>query len=438
MILARPILGHGAGTFVDAYPLFHVRAPSEAIWNAAHNSYLQAAAELGIPVVVILFLTIGSALVFIVRRLVRRKEPAPVAIAAISAVAAVAVHSTVDFSLQFQAVGLTLVALLGAGLGEAMVLSYEPKRAPQLARSSRSFMATAAGRAETTYVTLARIGSPGDQAPPILHVTKSRSNIPAVVSDSDVTPQHEEGGQWGASQVLPKGTPDRLYVFGDVHGRLDLLTQVKAAIARDRDRAPVSQTVVVGLGDYVDRGGNSKGVIDALIAGFDCPSITLRGNHEQMLLNFLSKPGRVGRQWIQCGALETLRSYGVDTNLDMASKLCFQTLRNRLVKAMPPDHLAFLQGTKTSYQTDRYFFAHAGARPGIRLEDQDDKDLLWIKEGFSDGDADFEKVIIHGHTPVDKPYFGKFRINLDTGAYVTNQLSCLVIEEGRYRLLEIQ
>jgi serine/threonine protein phosphatase 1 len=435
MILARPILGHGAGTFVDAYPLFHGRSLPAAVWNAAHNSYLQAAAELGLPVFFILALTVGSAVVFIVRRVVRRTEPAPVAIAAIGVMAAVGVHAMVDFSLQFQAIGLTVAALIGAGLGDAMVLSYEARPTTQPVRAAVPLSLATASTAPpvTTYVRFARTEPASNPTFPSEGISKTAPKSGALEVESEFSLQHD-----GADlQAALNGVPERLYVFGDVHGRLDLLTRLKAAIDRDRDSVAACPTVVVGLGDYIDRGRDSNGVIDALIAGFGCPSIILRGNHEQMLLDFMDKPTRMGRRWFEYGALETLNSYGVDMTLVTRPGIDFRMVRDRLAQAMPPSHIAFLRSTRTSFQTERYFFAHAGARPGRALEEQSVRDLLWIRKGFADCDSAFDKVIVHAHTPVDKPYFGKYRINLDTGAYVTNRLSCLVIEGDGHRLLEI-
>jgi serine/threonine protein phosphatase 1 len=102
---------------------------------------------------------------------------------------------------------------------------------------------------------------------------------------------------------------------------------------------------------------------------------------------------------------------------------------------MPPSHLEFLRGLPTFCEVGGYFFVHAGARPGVPLGAQKEEDLLWIREGFVDRDAPFEKLVVHGHTAVDQPYFGTYRINLDTGAYFTDRLSCLVVEGAERRLL---
>jgi serine/threonine protein phosphatase 1 len=107
-----------------------------------------------------------------------------------------------------------------------------------------------------------------------------------------------------------------------------------------------------------------------------------------------------------------------------------------LAKQIDPSHILFLQRLPTSFQTRTHFFAHAGARPGISLDEQRSEDLLWIRDGFADSDHPFEKIVVHGHTPVEKPYFGKYRVNLDTQAYFTNRVSCLVLENGSTRMLD--
>ena len=137
------------------------------------------------------------------------------------------------------------------------------------------------------------------------------------------------------------------------------------------------------------------------------------------------------------GFVSRIRSSAVDVRAAAGSSTArYKAIRDDLARRIHPSHVVFLERLLTSFQTPTHFFAHAGARPGTALDQQTTEDLLWIREGFADRDIAFEKIIVHGHTPVDKPYFGKHRINLDTGAYFTNRLSCLVIEEGTARLLD--
>ncbi len=230
----------------------------------------------------------------------------------------------------------------------------------------------------------------------------------------------------------------RVYAFGDLHGRLDLAQRLRSAIVADADNS-ATENVVVGLGDMIDRGPDAKGVIDLLLSGFEgCEVVCLRGNHEQMMLDFLEDPARNGPVWFRNGADTTLASYGVSGFARVnASAAEYQSVRDSLARSLPPSHTVFLQGLRLSYEVGDYFFVHAGARPGIPLNQQVAKDLLWIRHGFADTDPTFEKVVVHGHTPVEQPYFGAFRINLDTGAYSTNALTCAVFEEASVRILEL-
>jgi serine/threonine protein phosphatase 1 len=420
MIWARPLLGHGAGAFVDAFPLFQERAPANLVWNAAHNSYLQSVAELGLPVFAIVLASLLLALAVIARGAANKSSFSPAATAAIAACAATAFHASVDFAVQFQAVGLTLAVLIGAGLGE---VTNAPKRRAKdavdlmLEEAKHHAAASAALRARETV----RVALPG---------------VSGTFAGSSVSSPALEGP--GPAQFDPTEFDDRrIYAFGDLHGRIDLLNRLSEAIAADIGENPADNGVLIlGLGDYVDRGPDSRGVINALARGLGRDALFLRGNHEQMLLQFLEDPEHFGPLWFRFGAAETLQSYGVDVrSADTGSGSRYRSIRNELALAMDPKHLMFLQRLPVSFQTSTHFFAHAGARPGVPLDKQAAEDLLWMREGFVEGDHAFEKIVVHGHTPVEKPYFGKYRINLDTGAYFTNRLSCLVVEKGTARIL---
>jgi serine/threonine protein phosphatase 1 len=228
----------------------------------------------------------------------------------------------------------------------------------------------------------------------------------------------------------------RVYAFGDVHGRADLVDRLRTAIAADLARSAPTETIVIGLGDYIDRGPDSRRVLDWLIAGFGAAKpVFLRGNHEQLLLSFLEDPARHGPSWLEFGGDATLRSYGVDARLYCSAVHDYRAIRDELASRLPVAHLVFLQRLALSHDAGDYFFAHAGVRHGVPLASQKAEDLLWIRQGFVDREVSFEKVIVHGHTPVKEPFLGRFRINADTGAYFTNQLSCVVLEEDTQRLL---
>jgi serine/threonine protein phosphatase 1 len=232
----------------------------------------------------------------------------------------------------------------------------------------------------------------------------------------------------------------RVYAFGDLHGRHDLLLRLFATIADDLGQRSTASTFLVGLGDYVDRGPESRSVLETLVTGFTgCTLVCLRGNHEQMLLDFLDDPLRNGRQWFAHGGKETLQSYAIDIGGGgPPNGPALVSARDQFARAIPPSHLIFLQRTPLTYTSGDYLFVHAGVRRDTPLHSQSAKDLLWIKRGFSDEDAPFEKFVVHGHTPLERPYFGQHRINLDTGAYLTGRLTCLVLSDTNQQVIEIK
>jgi serine/threonine protein phosphatase 1 len=226
----------------------------------------------------------------------------------------------------------------------------------------------------------------------------------------------------------------RLYIIGDIHGRSDLLERMIAEISRDLETDPISDCLTVTLGDYFDRGPDSRRVLDRLINNpFPTDFIALKGNHEALFEAFLHDPS-IADQWRRLGGLETLHSYGVPIASLMLGKN-FRPAAEALRAAVPQSHLDFLVSLKTSFSTNRYFLCHAGVRPGVALERQSVDDLLWIREQFLASKADFGKIVVHGHTPTDKPEVLPNRINIDTGAYATGRLTCVVLEEDHIRFL---
>lgn len=225
----------------------------------------------------------------------------------------------------------------------------------------------------------------------------------------------------------------RLYVIGDTHGRLDLLERVIRAIDRDvAERGGAALTVT--LGDYIDRGPQSRGVIERLsVNPFPTPYVALKGNHEALLEAFLADP-EAGSQWRRLGGLETLASFGVPVQQLMLGRN-YEEAAVRLREALTRQHLDFLASLKTSLAVGRYFLCHAGVRPGVPLERQREDDLLWIREEFLHSIADFGKIVVHGHTPVAEPEVLPNRINIDTGAFMTGRLTCVVLEKDQHRFL---
>jgi serine/threonine protein phosphatase 1 len=225
----------------------------------------------------------------------------------------------------------------------------------------------------------------------------------------------------------------RLYVIGDIHGRLDLLDRLIAAIDRDA-KGYGADCLTVTLGDYVDRGPNSRGVLDRLSGKpFPCDYVALKGNHEALLEAFLIDPS-VGAQWWRLGGLETLHSFGVRTASFMGRRN-FAKASKQLRTALSEEHSKFLASLKTSITVGRYFMCHAGVRPGIPLESQNEDDLLWIRDEFLGSKIDFGKIVIHGHTPTQEPEVWSNRINIDTCAFASGRLTCVVLEGERHRFI---
>ncbi|HSI39143.1 MAG TPA: metallophosphoesterase family protein [Xanthobacteraceae bacterium] len=237
------------------------------------------------------------------------------------------------------------------------------------------------------------------------------------------------------SARIPEG--QRVYAIGDVHGRMDLLERLLNQIEADSAGAPRVQ--IVFLGDYIDRGTESRAVIDCLVglgsggADIELEVACLRGNHEAMLLSALDESGD-WESWLVNGGYETLFSYGVEAR-DLARTGRLDELGVAARAAIPPAHLDFLRGLPASLIMGDYFFCHAGIRPGIPLDRQDIVDLLWIRDEFTSSSADHGKRVVHGHTPVMEPDIRPNRINIDTGAYLTNRLSCAVLERDAVRIL---
>lgn len=230
-----------------------------------------------------------------------------------------------------------------------------------------------------------------------------------------------------------------VYAIGDIHGRLDLVTELLGKIAGDADRHPEDrERRLIFLGDYIDRGMQSRGVLDVLLArpwpGF--ASTFLMGNHEEAMLEFLE--GRSdGNAWLSYGGLETLVSYGVPVRRlpsEASAKIAF--LREALRKAVPAAHVDFLGNCLLSHTEGDYVFVHAGIRPGWPMEQQTRLDMLWIRDDFLGSRLPLPgKVVVHGHTICEVPQDLGHRIGIDTGAFVSGRLTCLVLRGSTRRFL---
>jgi serine/threonine protein phosphatase 1 len=232
---------------------------------------------------------------------------------------------------------------------------------------------------------------------------------------------------------VPDGT--LVYCIGDVHGRDDLLRDMAERVEADLKTRSFEHAVTVFLGDYVDRGPSSKDVLERLASGNWPTSITaLAGNHEDFLLSFLDDAGFLAF-WRSQGGLETLHSYGVDVGPAMAGR-DFGEVQAAFTARFPQPHRDFLEALKVSAVIGDYFFCHAGVRPGVALDRQNRDDLLNIRDPFLSSKAEHGKLVVHGHTPSVAPEIHANRIGIDTGAYATGRLTCLVLEENEQRFLQ--
>jgi serine/threonine protein phosphatase 1 len=229
----------------------------------------------------------------------------------------------------------------------------------------------------------------------------------------------------------------RLYAIGDVHGCDGLLEQLHRRIEADLATQPAADYRLIHLGDYVDRGPDSKAVLERLqrLRESDGRVICLKGNHEEMLLRFLADPSDCGPVFIVNGGDATLASYGVAEASRSLSPRQLVELSDRLAMFMPARHRAFLESLDMSARFGDFFFCHAGVRPGVPIERQKSEDLIWIREPFLESKADFGAVVVHGHTPAPKPDIRPNRINIDTGAVFTGMLTCVAIEGSEFRFL---
>lgn len=226
----------------------------------------------------------------------------------------------------------------------------------------------------------------------------------------------------------------RIYVIGDIHGRADLLSQIANQVSTDLAASPNAKSFAIFLGDYVDRGSDSFGVLERLTRqDFPIQFVALRGNHEAMLMAALQNPESMPG-WYRSGGAETLFSYGVRSRGPHSAE-AYQEMAVKFREVFPVDHHSFLRATALHFEAGDYFFCHAGVRPGVALNAQSEADLLWIRDEFLASRKMFERIIVHGHTPVELPEVLPNRFNIDTGAYISGRLTCLVLEGQTHRWL---
>jgi serine/threonine protein phosphatase 1 len=238
-----------------------------------------------------------------------------------------------------------------------------------------------------------------------------------------------------ASKTSAGLPPDqRIYAVGDVHGCADRLDLMHGAIAEDLAARPVAHALLIHLGDLIDRGPDSAGVIERLLRPFPAVPgaaaphvVNLIGNHEDMFLTALADGDpRAAELWLANGGGETLASWGVSWRAGPDG------WRN----AIPPVHLGFLRALGLIYRAGGYLFVHAGLRPEVPLEVQRRDDLLWIREPFLSWTGTLPAVVVHGHTPEDTPAILPHRIGIDTGAVLGGPLTCAVLEADEVAFLQ--
>jgi serine/threonine protein phosphatase 1 len=225
---------------------------------------------------------------------------------------------------------------------------------------------------------------------------------------------------------LPKGR--RVYVIGDIHGCRDPLEQLYREIERDLAARPIASPLLVHLGDYIDHGPDSAGVIELLLSGSpSIRSVNLLGDHERMLLDALGGDRAAATDWLWAGGKAALTSWGLDQDLP----------REQWEAALPPAHVAFLRGLQPMHREGDYLFVHAGIRPGVEVAAQTLDDLISIRQPFLWSDQSFGVIVVHGHSSSPAVVRTDNRIGLDTGAGMGGKLTCAVLEEDVIGLIAV-
>jgi serine/threonine protein phosphatase 1 len=229
-----------------------------------------------------------------------------------------------------------------------------------------------------------------------------------------------------------------IYAIGDIHGRLDLLDRMEAAISADIHATQPIRALICYLGDYIDRGPHSAQVIDRLSGSFGdgIARFFLKGNHEDRMLDFLDEPASSGPAWMKFGGREALESYGLDVP-EMPDDEGWWLLRDRLNAVLPAAHRVFLQNLHLSLRWRDFLFVHAGLDPEAAPTMQSPHHLMWIREPFLSSERDWGFTVVHGHVIVDEPEFRSNRIGIDTGAYQSGRLTCLVATDQAIRIMQV-
>jgi serine/threonine protein phosphatase 1 len=246
-------------------------------------------------------------------------------------------------------------------------------------------------------------------------------------------PPAADAGLTGRPHIHADQRPALIYAIGDIHGCFAELERLEHSIVADAAEVEGEKWIVT-LGDYIDRGPASAQVVRHLMApppaGFR--RISLAGNHEQMLLDFLADPRR-GRGWLDYGGLDTARSYGLGAVAGSGNP---GAIARALDLLLPEEHVGWMRGLPSALAVPGFVFVHAGLRPGIPLDQQSEHDLLWIRDEFLDADLPDGPIVVHGHTPAAEPSRTPRRIGIDTGAFASGILTAVRIDAaGETRFL---
>ena len=230
------------------------------------------------------------------------------------------------------------------------------------------------------------------------------------------------------SKVFRAPAGQRLYAIGDIHGRLDLLEELIALIEADNEARDVAETRIIFLGDLVDRGPDSRGVVERLMQLVSSSDhvTCLKGNHEELLIRSWEGDRKTAAVFNRNGGRETMLSYGVSPDEYDSGDL--GELVDLVGSHVPPNHIAFLEGLPEWVQAGDYVFVHAGIRPGVPLDEQKAADLRWIRGEFTEHRGDHGMMVIHGHTITEFADEQVNRIGIDTGAYATGRLTAIGLE----------
>ena len=222
----------------------------------------------------------------------------------------------------------------------------------------------------------------------------------------------------------------RVYAIGDVHGCDRQLAELQTLVAADLKQRPCRLATLVHIGDYIDRGPDSAGVVRRIMQGSPAKGlqvVNLMGNHERTMLDALGGQRAAATDWLYSGGRQALDSWGVPADLPPTE----------WAEAIPAAEQHFIARLALCHEEGGYFFAHAGVRPGVPLYEQAPEDLLRIRHAFLTSEAEHGAVVVHGHTPVRQgPEVYANRINIDTGAVFGRELTCLVLEEDRLAFMQ--